>query len=57
MKYRETITALKKILRKAFRIRSSILITELRLALSNVFIRREAHQRTETKHFKAFFDI
>jgi hypothetical protein len=44
MKNRETITALKTILRKAFRIRTSVSITELRLAQSNVFIRREAYQ-------------
>jgi len=52
MKYRETLSARKTILRKAFRKRSSVSITELRLALSNVFIRREAYQ-----HFQAILEI
>jgi hypothetical protein len=35
MKYRERVTALKTILRKAFRMRYSILITERRIELNS----------------------
>ena len=59
MKYREMITALKTILMKAFRIGSSVLTTELRVALNKVrvFIKREAYQRTERRHFKTILEI
>jgi hypothetical protein len=36
MKYREMVSALKTVLRKTFKIIYTILITELRLAISNV---------------------
>jgi hypothetical protein len=48
MKYRETITARKTILRKTFRIRYTILITELRFALNNATGEKHISEQKES---------
>jgi len=52
MKYRQTITALKTILRKAFRIVSFNNRTSTCTKQSTSIYQEREYQRTERKHFK-----